>query len=197
MPEMRGAKGEIRKDIREMTEVETMNLDEAIKTAIEYETKVRDVYFESMDQAKDPVGKRVLQVLVNEEQGHLDYLQNRLEEWESTGEITVEILESVIPSKRMIEDKVTTLKKKLETTPSDKKFSEIELQILKKALKVEEETSEFYKRMVQELPEHGQELFLRFVEIEEGHKVIVQAEIDSVTMLGYWFDMPEFDLSSA
>ena len=68
--------------------------------------------------------------------------------------------------------------------------------MLEKALEVEYETSDFYKRMVLELPVEGQELFVRFVEIEEGHKAIVQAEIDSVTGLGYWFDMPEFNLAS-
>ena len=68
--------------------------------------------------------------------------------------------------------------------------------MLEKALEVEQETSDFYKRMVLELPEEGQELFMRFVEIEEGHKAIVQAEIDSVIGLGYWFDMPEFNLAS-
>jgi hypothetical protein len=39
-------------------------------------------------------------------------------------------------------------------------------------------------------------LFQRFVEIEQGHLAIVQAEIDSVSGLGFWFDMREFDLET-
>jgi hypothetical protein len=34
------------------------------------------------------------------------------------------------------------------------------------------------------------------LEIEEGHVSIVQAELDSVQGLGYWFDVPEFALES-
>jgi hypothetical protein len=43
------------------------------------------------------------------------------------------------------------------------------------------------------LPE-GQELFEHFVEIEDGHLAIVQAEIDSLTGTGAWFDVLEVRL---
>jgi len=36
----------------------------------------------------------------------------------------------------------------------------------------------------------------RFVEIEEGHRAIVQAEIDCVSGLGFWFDTAEFKLEA-
>lgn len=172
-----------------------MDVEEAIKTSIEYETKVRDLYKEAEATAVDPVGKRVFGVLVKEEQHHLDYLKSRLDEWQTTGAVTIEDLETAIPSKQDIEMGVNKLKTKLKPTESDKKFNDTELKMLKKALEIEIETSEFYKNMVLELPEEGQELFMRFVEIEEGHKTIVQAEIDSVTGLGYWMDMPEFNLA--
>ena len=48
--------------------------------------------------------------------------------------------------------------------------------------------------MVSELPEEGQNLFARFLEIEDGHAAIVQAEMDSVNQRGFWFDVKEFDL---
>ena len=72
-----------------------------------------------------------------------------------------------------------------------------ELQTLKKALDVELETSNFYKKMVKELPAEGQELFARFVEIEEGHLAIVQAELDYASGTGFWFDFMEFNLEGA
>jgi hypothetical protein len=40
----------------------------------------------------------------------------------------------------------------------------------------------------------GQNLFSRFLEIEDGHAAIVQAEMDSVNQSGFWFDLKEFDL---
>ena len=42
-----------------------------------------------------------------------------------------------------------------------------------------------------------QEMFRRFVEIEEGHQKIVQAEIDCVSGAGFWFDSMEFKLEGA
>lgn len=172
-----------------------MDLEEAIKTAIEYETKVKMVYDEALYQAPDEVGKRIFKVLAEEEQRHLDYLNSRLLEWKNTGTINLEELDTYIPSKQKIEEEANKLKTKLQPDKSDEKFRNTQLNILKKALEVEQDTSEFYKRMVIELSDEGQELFMRFVEIEEGHKIIVQAEIDSVTGIGYWFDMPEFDLA--
>jgi hypothetical protein len=50
--------------------------------------------------------------------------------------------------------------------------------------------------MVRELPPEGQSLFSRFLEIEDGHGAIVQAEIDNVKQMGFWFDLKEFDLEA-
>jgi hypothetical protein len=48
--------------------------------------------------------------------------------------------------------------------------------------------------MVSTLDGEGQQLFKRFVEIEEGHEAIVQAEIDCVSNSGFWMDTMEFGL---
>jgi len=68
------------------------------------------------------------------------------------------------------------------------------MRLLKRALDVEVETSAFYARVVEELPPEGRTLFERFVEIEQGHQAIVQAEMNSVSGNGYWFDMPEISM---
>jgi rubrerythrin len=173
-----------------------MDLEEAINTAINYETKVRDVYSDAEAKATNTIGKKIFNVLSKEEQRHLDYLEVKLKEWQTEGKVTPEELETYIPSQETIEDEITKLKTTVDPEKTDKKYSDIELQMLKKALEVEQETSEFYHRMVSELSGSGQELFRPFLEIEEGHKLIVQAEIDSVTGIGYWFDIPEFNLAS-
>ncbi len=173
-----------------------MEIEEALKTAIEYETRVKRVYDEAVESATDATGKRIFTVLAQEEQRHLDYLNSRLDEWQSTGSISIEELETCIPSKQKIDDESNKLKLKLQTTKADEKYKNTQLKMLKKALEVEQDTSDFYKRIVSELSSEGQELFMRFIEIEEGHKAIVQAEIDSITGIGYWFDMPEFNLAA-
>ena len=170
-----------------------MTVEEAIKTAIEYETGVRDVYADAVERTTDPVGKRILGVLANEEQHHLDYLRSRLEQWKTTGKVTAEGLKTTLPSREVIEAGVNKLKSQMAS--QDRGIAE--LQILKKALDVESETSNFYKKMVKELPAAGQRLFARFVEIEEGHLAIVQAELDYASGTGFWFDFMEFNLEGA
>lgn len=173
---------------------EEITLEKAIRTAIEYETKVRDVYKEAEQQIEDAKGKHVMGALVNEEQGHLDYLNSRLDEWQKTGRINIEDLETHIPSKEVLTEKVQDLKDKVAVDDSDRTH-DMEITMLRKALSMEEETSDFYKRMVSEMASEGQQLFERFVEIEMGHLAIVQAELDYISGPGYWFDFREFDLA--
>lgn len=172
----------------------SMSIEKAIKTAIEFETRVRQLYEEAKDKAKDPIGKKVFGVLVNEEQGHLDYLDSRLSEWQKNGSLNIEELPTHIPSEEMISEKTRILKEKVNVNDEDRRH-DMEITMLRKALALEEETSDFYKRMVNELSEEGQQLFERFVEIEMGHLAIVQAELDYISGPGYWFDFREFDLA--
>lgn len=166
-----------------------MTMEEAIKTAIEFETQVRDVYRGAMEDITDPVGKRIFRVLAGEEQNHLDYLQSKLSEWKRTGTITTERLETAIPSEESIRDGIG----KLEDRMADEGRGG-DLKMLTKAFDVEVKSSDFFKKMVRELPAEGQRLFAHFVEIEEGHLAIVRAEIDSLSKTGYWFDFKEFDM---
>ncbi|MDH4196285.1 MAG: hypothetical protein OEW05_02645 [Candidatus Aminicenantes bacterium] len=53
-----------------------------------------------------------------------------------------------------------------------------------------------FLNMVAELHAEGQRLFARFVEIEEGHLAMAQAEIDAANGLGFWFDVREFRLEA-
>lgn len=170
-------------------EGEEMTIEEAIKTAIEFEAQVRGFYRSASENASNPIGKRVFRVLANEEQVHLEYLETKLDEWGRTGKITTEKLHTGIPST----EKVTEGISKLERRKGGKDRGG-ELPILAEALDVELKTSNFYRKMVKELPAVGQQLFAHFVEIEEGHLAIVRAEIDYLSKTGYWFDFKEFDM---
>jgi hypothetical protein len=48
--------------------------------------------------------------------------------------------------------------------------------------------------MVKELPQEARPLFSRFLEIEEGHLAIVQAQLDLALGTGFWFDSQEFTI---
>ena len=69
-----------------------------------------------------------------------------------------------------------------------------ELEMLKRALEVEKETSDFYRKLVDQMEGDAKKLFARFLEVEEGHLNLVQAEIDALQGMGVWFDCREFDL---
>lgn len=166
-----------------------MTLEEAIKTAIKFETKIRDLYFEAAKAADDKVGVRTFKALGNDEQHHLDYLNDKFRQWKKTGELNPEKLGSTIPSMEAVSREVAKLESKL--TGKDRG---LEQQMLSKALKVEIETSRFYKKMVDELTGKGQRMFSNFLEIEQGHINIVQAELDYHMKTGYWFDFKEFDM---
>ncbi len=169
-----------------------MTIEQAIKTGIEYELQVRKVYSEAAKKFKDPVARKIFTVLADEEDRHVSYLESRLEEWERTGAVTAATLETAIPCQEAIDAAMGKLSKRM----AEQDFG-VELDMLKKALALEIEATRFFQQMVSELKDEEQKLFARFVEIEAGHEAIVQAEIDALSGLGFWFDYPEFKLEGA
>jgi len=165
-----------------------MTLEEAITTAIDYEIKVRDAYLDSIDSIADETGRRVFKVLGDEEQGHIDYLESKLSEWKKTRKLSPLKLATVVPARRIIEEGIKRLKVHL-----SKRDYGTEREMLEKALAMEQETTDFYRKMVNELREE-KELFARFLEIEQGHREIVQAELDYLNRTGTFFDFQEFNL---
>jgi len=168
-----------------------MTLDEAIQTALQYEGRVIAIYGDAMRRSQDPVGKKVFKTLKEDESSHARYLKEKLDELAKAGRVKPAKLATAIPSANKIG---AALKNHRGKTVSP--APEEELNLLRRALKVEIETCEFYEKLAKELPPGERSLFERFVEIEEGHRAIVQAEIDSISGSGFWFDIPEFRLEA-
>jgi rubrerythrin len=166
-----------------------MNIEEAIQTSIQYEKRVVQVYEEAARDSLDPAGRKIFGALVKEEEQHVAYLMFKLEEWKTTGRVTETSLGTVVPSRTRIEEGIRTLRGQVA-----RKAPESEMRLLKRALDTEIETSAFYVRVVKELPPEQGKLFERFIEIEQGHEAIVQAEMNAVAGNGYWFDIPEITL---
>ena len=166
-----------------------MDIEEAIQMAIAYETRICDMYRETAAKLSDPAGQRTLQMLGDDEQRHIDYLNDRLTMWQKVGRLSTEKLESVIPSAETLKKGV---EKVGEQVPEARRREASYL--LNQALKMEIETCAFYEKMVAELPDAGKDLFARFLEIETNHIAAVQFELDYILKSGYWFDMKEFDL---
>lgn len=169
----------------------TLTVEEAITTAIAFETRVRDTYLKAVEAATDDTGRRVFKLLAKEEQGHLDYLNSRLEEWHKTGHVTPEKLATAVPPKELIDERAEALRERL----AGKDRGE-EVKMLMNAEQVELETSNFYQQMADTLTDEAQLMFQRFLEIEQGHLAIVRAEIDALNGTGYFFDFGEFNLEN-
>ena len=166
-----------------------MTVEEAIKTAIQYENGVRDLYREAVEKAQRPGGKRLFGLMADEEERHVAFLEKTLREFRDSGRVAAEGLGTEVPCKERVEAAALRLQETM-----DGKASGAERGFLRKAFAAETETSDFYRRMVSELPAEARPLFKRFLEIEEGHLAIVRAQLDRVSSTGYWFDVREFTL---
>ena len=168
-----------------------MKIEEAIRTAIEYETKILAVYVQAAGEVKDARGKKVLHMLADEEQGHVAYLKDKLSTWQDQGVLHFDTLPSRLPPV----DSIRVEAGKVADKFSDKPLVR-ERQILERARNAEIETSKFYEGLVEELSDDGQKMFARFLEIENEHLQLVQAELDFLTQSGFWFDFAEIDMEA-
>ncbi len=170
-----------------------MNLTEAIGVALDFERKVRDHYYRFAKVIEDAQGRRVFETLGTEEQGHVDYLERCLADWKKTAKVPARPLKSILPKGSKW---IAAERKKIEGRPGKRIATVNELDALKTALKYEQDAGAFYHKLVKELPQDQQPLFQQFLGIEEGHLAIVQAQLDSVTGSGFWFDVMEFRLEA-
>ncbi|MFH1983492.1 MAG: rubrerythrin [Pseudomonadota bacterium] len=166
-----------------------MTLEEALRTALSYETRIRDMYRDSAGELGDPIGRKVFLALADDEQRHVDYLESRLAIWEEKGVLDLAALETIVPSAETLKREMA----KLAALKPGKSLGD-EKRVLSRALAMEVETSDFYRSLTQTLESPGRELFARFQEIEDGHIATVQAELDYLSHSGFWFDFQEFDM---
>lgn len=166
-----------------------MKLDAALKTALEYENRIRDLYIQAAQQTDDPAGKKIFQALADDEQHHVDYLNSKLDEWQRQGHVTLSALESSIPDKAAIRKEAESLEKKISDDARG-----LKQQMLSQALAMELETSRFYQTLVDSVPADYRPMFQRFLEIEDNHVEAVQFELDHLTQTGFWYGFEEFDM---
>ncbi|HET8538994.1 MAG TPA: ferritin family protein [Anaeromyxobacter sp.] len=169
-----------------------MNLQEAIVVAIDFEKKVRDHYLRGAKDIPEPMGRKVFATLGKEEQGHVEYLEHCLAEWKKSGKVPNVPLKTILPKgARWIDAERSKLAGK-----GKRVASKTELEALKVALQHEKDADTFYHKLVRELPAQDRPLFDKFLGIEDGHLALVQAQLDSVQGMGFWFDVAEFRLEA-
>jgi rubrerythrin len=169
-----------------------MTIEDAIKAAIQLEKKVHASYVMAASQAIHSTARSVFQILAVEELSHVTYLENRLAEWRKDGCLALEKLKTNLPSSERIRAYLAIQPSKT-IGPLD--GLQTDLHLLRQTLLVENETTAFYQKMVHDLPAEAQTLFFRFLDIEDEHLAVVQAEIDSVNHWGRWLDLKDLESS--
>jgi len=172
-----------------------MDLAKTLKTALGFERKVERMYALAAKKAADPRARRFLATMAREERMHVAYLEARTVELTHEGRVTVPELKTAVPDPGRLAKGAAALKRTMRARRSASGREEVEL--LERVVRSEESSTAFYREAVAAAGGDARALFRRFLEIEEGHTALAQAELDSVTGLGFWFDVREFDLEAA
>ncbi|MDX9957776.1 MAG: hypothetical protein AB7T74_04725 [Clostridia bacterium] len=166
-----------------------MKVEEVFGQALEYETRIRDQYAVAAKEAKAPEARAFYEALGKDEDSHVAYINHKLDQWQSTGAMDAKGLSTIVPDQATVNKAVDKAKASFSAGPEGGHMAALE-----NALRAEEETSAFYRSMVEKLPAGARDVFARLLEIEEGHTAIVRAELDLVGNTGHWFDIREFGM---
>jgi rubrerythrin len=156
--------------------------------AIELEKEGLITYLRFAYQIENLAAKNLFIRLAIDEFEHLKILEEELSHFKKEAK-----LKRIRLPKTEIEKTTANLKPIL---PQEKKEADInELSALQVALNLEKRAIDFYgEQEKKSKDEIAQKMWKRLREIEESHYQLIQAEIDTLTKTGFWFDFREFSL---
>ncbi len=168
-----------------------MDSIEIFTTALKYEEKIRDLYYTAANTVDDERGKSIFRALADDEQSHVDFLHYSLEQLRANSVIDATRLQTTIPAADLIESNIDKMKAEIpETILGDIKVA------LNSALKLEKETSAFYRDARDKTEGAIKDILTKFLEIEDRHVNVVQFEIDHAMNNGMWFNFMEINLET-
>jgi rubrerythrin len=164
----------------------------ALNKAIKGEKTGLESYLKFARSTRSQSGKDMFIRLAQDEFGHMELLEkerNRLQQgkkWVGI-DIAPSDIEEVVPRLSSQQAKI-----KAEQGTSD------DLTALNIALDLERKAADFYMRQGnRESDVTAKQIFFRLAEMEESHYNLIQAEIDSINDIGFWFGIREFSLESS
>ena len=156
----------------------------AIEIAIKMEKDAIDFYTDAAGKTINPVGKKMLLSIVEDEKRHLQALSGIFKE------VGIK-MDEVSPMKNMktiFESMRDTMLKRVEATPD-------ELESFKVAMQMEKEGVEFYKKAKEDAKtEKEKALFERLVKEEEQHYGIFANTYFFLSDTGNWFMWEEHSI---
>ncbi len=141
-----------------------MDLKEAFEIAMQGEIEGREFYRAIANQTKDKKAKKVFMDLSNDEDMHLHFLRKLYEQYEKNNKIDLPNL----PKIREYDDLESPIfTREFKNFVKEKDF---EMSALSVGMKLELESSQFYKKIANEVDNKElKEFFLYLSEWEEGH----------------------------
>jgi len=165
-----------------------LNVQEAIKTAIQLEKDGQAFFNQAAEETSNELGKKMFRKLAGDEVRHLQTFKKMFQTI-TDPKTWKQLMASGSPQKRML----FFDQKAAQRTPAEKGAGE--LNALQQALEVERKAITFFKETAQETDDpEAKRIFEAIAREEEGHYDLIQAQIDSVTHAGFWFDVGEFQM---
>jgi rubrerythrin len=157
---------------------------QAMKTAIEMEKSGHRFFTEAAKRVRHDVGRRMFSRLAAEEMTHLQAFEKIFSEV-SGGADFGEALKAVKPAERVpYFDEARKQFKSMDLS--------VELDYLRQALDLERKAMRFFEHAMKEAEtSEAREIFKRILDEEQLHYDLIQAEIDSLSGSGFWFDVHE------
>ncbi len=161
----------------------------ALEHAIEIEKEGMRAYMGFALRTSSADGKDMFIWLAREEFSHMRLFESMLAMAPKAGSGTFEIPTSEV-------QRFMPQVKKVEKAKGGKAEAH-DADALRAALKMEIETRDFYREQSEKADDpRVKEVFGQLAEVEEGHRELIQAQLDFVGQTGFWFGMMEFDVES-
>jgi rubrerythrin len=166
----------------------TPEVKEAIQVAIQLEKDGRQFFEKAAEETKNELGKKMFLKLASDEVRHLVTFEKMFKSL-ADPKTWKELLKETPPRERM-----PYFSEKAESrSPVEKGAGEVEA--LRQALEVERKAIDFFKEVAKQASDpEASRIFEIIAEEEVSHYDLIQAQIDSVTNAGFWFDVGEFKM---
>ena len=164
-----------------------MKAEDALKLAIERERGANRFYLEAAGMTSDKDGGKMFRWLARQEARHLAKLRQQLrsvqrdDKWLEWRRRADPIDRSEFPSASEASGQVTA--------------STSEKEVLRMAIKSEQEALAFYTEAEDSTPDlRGKSMFKRLAGEEEGHRALLEEELEWITKSRKYFTLHRFDL---
>jgi rubrerythrin len=162
---------------------------EALQVALDTEKKGYRFYKIAAKSSKDPKGQEVFEHLATDECEHMGVIATIYESLTNN--------EPWMTYEEAAEKYGDTPKEKIifPDVPEEAQENFDDLKALEEALEFEKKAVEFYTKQAQEAEgEKAKAFYQSLIEIEAGHVMIIQAELDSLMGAGIWLGFQEISL---